>query len=147
VRVKRLRTAEETFWSAVRKTDSCWLWEGFVTKRGRGMFSYQPAIAHMLAHRYSFEQANGKIPDGLEIHHKCGTGLCVRPDHLELAERDNHPDSERNKTHCPYGHPYSDLNTRYIYHPATGNTSRACRICLLERAKDNYQKRKKRCIL
>ncbi|MGW7598161.1 HNH endonuclease [Streptomyces antimycoticus] len=37
------------------------------------------------AHRYSWEMANGPIPESLHVLHHCDTPLCVRPDHLFLG--------------------------------------------------------------
>jgi DNA-binding CsgD family transcriptional regulator len=36
------------------------------------------------AHRFAWELAYGPIPGGAEVIHRCGTRLCMRPDHLAL---------------------------------------------------------------
>jgi hypothetical protein len=38
-----------------------------------------------IAHRVSYELANGPIPTGVVIDHVCHTPSCVRPDHLRPA--------------------------------------------------------------
>lgn len=38
-----------------------------------------------LAHVWHWEQANGPVPDGLELDHLCRTPNCVRPSHLEAV--------------------------------------------------------------
>ncbi|MEV0884713.1 HNH endonuclease [Streptomyces microflavus] len=49
-------------------------------------------------HRYSYELANGAIPDGLLVCHRCATPLCVRPDHLFLGtQSDNVKDMHSKK--------------------------------------------------
>jgi len=83
------------------------------------------------AHRFSFTLHLGEIPDGLELDHLCKNKLCVKPDHLEAVthaenvRRGNAGKWQREKTHCPQGHPYSEENTYVI--PATGH--RQCREC------------------
>lgn len=81
------------FWSYVRKTKSCWLWIGPTMNQGYGM------LGKKLAHRLSWEIANGKIPKGMCVLHDCPNGdnrLCVRPCHLWLGTKsDNSADKVR----------------------------------------------------
>jgi hypothetical protein len=66
-----------------QKSEDCWLWNGPVTNKGYGRISVgdRPKSAH----RVAYELANGAIPEGLVIDHKCHTPLCVRPDHLQAV--------------------------------------------------------------
>lgn len=85
------------FWAKVNKTETCWLWIGNLNAKGYGAYSkteYQSGrvkegmkYISMAAHRYSWELANGPIPEGIEIDHMCHTPVCVRPEHLRLATR------------------------------------------------------------
>lgn len=75
------------FWSFVNKTDSCWLWTG--AHGAYGLINRHSRTKTLLAHRLSWEIANGPIPEGAFVLHNCPNGednpLCVRPSHLWLG--------------------------------------------------------------
>lgn len=75
---------EERFWAKVDRSGDCWLWTAaVVANRGYGMFSISGRLT--LAHRVSYELANGSIPPGMQVDHTCHVRRCVNPAHLRLA--------------------------------------------------------------
>lgn len=74
---------EKRFWAKVNKTDGCWLWTGSTRWFGHGALHVNGR--RTLTHRYSWTLANGPIPDGQSVLHRCDTPACVRPDHLFLG--------------------------------------------------------------
>lgn len=101
------------FWAKVLKTESCWLWTGSCRREGHGRFGGTPT------HRYSWELANGSIPDGLLVLHNCPGGdnpACVNPSHLYLGSaQDNINDREaRGKTTRGEGNPHSRFTVENI---------------------------------
>lgn len=74
----------ERFWSKVSKTDTCWIWTAGKSDTGYGTFKGTGRTGKVsLVHRYSWELANGPVPDGLHLDHLCRVRECVNPDHLE----------------------------------------------------------------
>ena len=80
--------------------DGCWLWTAGTNSRGYGKYHIPPSNVAVSAHRYSYEAANGAIPDELVIRHLCNVKRCVNPDHLQAGTaRENYQDSIENGKH------------------------------------------------
>lgn len=134
---------EDRFWAKVQKGPRHWLWTGGKTSLGYGMIWDLERSGSVMAHRLSWEIANGqKIPDGLVVDHLCRVPSCVNPEHLEVVTVAMNTERglagevggmrNRTKTHCPRGHPYSPENT-YIYRDGK---QRICKTCTSDRAKE-----------
>lgn len=80
----------------------------------------------LLAHRVSYEIANGPIPDGMVLDHLCRNPACVNPAHLDaVPQRENvRRGFHGSKTHCLRGHPLSGENL--ITRKTGGRVCRAC---------------------
>lgn len=123
----------------------CWQWLGPVDGKGYGMFQEwnggEPKTRR--AHRASYEFHCGEIPKGLVIDHLCRNHGCINPEHLELVTpHENWRRGEqtavlmqRNKTHCPQGHPLVPRGKR---------GTRWCPICANARRRELYGQRTRR---
>lgn len=124
----------QRFWSKISQDEhGCWIWTANKNK-GYGRFRISNPRSVVQAHRYSYEQLVGPIPDGLDLDHMCRVPACCNPAHLEAVTRRTNllrgetlPASQTTRTHCPKGHPYSGENL------AIKNGTRQCRECTRER--------------
>jgi hypothetical protein len=131
------------FWAKVNKNTptGCWEFCGLDNK-GYGQFWIQNVV--WKAHRFSYVQLIGPIPDDLPLDHLCRNHACVNPAHLEpVTHKENLyrgpttiAATNRAKTHCPAGHPYDDTNTR-VY-----KGWRICRTCQQEAVRRHRAKEK-----
>lgn len=62
----------------------CLLWQGHKIKNGYGRIHFGDGTME-LVHRRSWQLANGQIPDGMMVCHKCDTPSCINPEHLFLG--------------------------------------------------------------
>lgn len=96
----------------IRKTDSCWIWEGAKTTDGYGV--YRSRGKNYLVHRQAWTEAHGQeIPVGMVVCHTCDNPPCVNPDHLWLGTPlENNADKVRKNRHYTGGAPKSETCKR-----------------------------------
>jgi|SRR5882672_1393227 len=106
--------AIDRFWARVKKTKTCWLWQGPLESwfgRGNIRLDKLPGEirgAHVFVHRFSWMIHNGPIPEGIDVCHTCDVAHCVRPDHLFLGtQADNNADMVQKGRQCKGSQQYN----------------------------------------
>ena len=157
MKITKIKPVEERFWSKVLKTEACWVWTGAKSKLGYGSFmvyKHNHVQKNIMAYRFSYESAKGKIPEGLDIDHLCRNPACVNPDHLEAVTRKvniqrgktsalkhlRKPSVRNKRTLCKQGHKLEDDNVYIIYREDRGRTERSCKACNRIYARERYRR-------
>jgi hypothetical protein len=122
--------------------NGCWTWTGarWPESNYGNVYTRPGGKGRARVHRVAYERANGPIPNGMTVEHRCHTldktcaggptcmhRLCVNPEHLELLTADENARrqryAKRGWTHCSRGHEFTPDNTKIR------GGRRACRTC------------------
>lgn len=113
-------------------TSGCWNWQRATNDEGYGRINIGTKAENAVAftHRVSYELHVGPIPEGLVLDHLCRNTACCNPNHLEpVTQRVNlhrgqgSTASDAAKTHCKWGHEFTEQNTRLV------PKGRRCKAC------------------
>lgn len=86
------------FFELMSGHDCCWEWPGFRDKDGYGRTKLNGKTT--IAHRVAFILANGEIPEGMYVCHRCDNRARCRPEHLSLGTaKDNYEDAKAKDRH------------------------------------------------
>lgn len=72
----------------------------------------------MFAHRVAWQLANGEIPDGLCVLHKCDNPKCCNPSHLFLG---THADNAHDRDNKKRGKVPDNRGENHPHHKLTWN--------------------------
>lgn len=73
----------QRFLSYVRRSKSCWKWEGSFTRDGYGQF-WLTDNKVVKAHRLSFEIFRAPVSEKTRLKNICGNKQCMNPYHWEI---------------------------------------------------------------
>lgn len=117
---------------SVDPVSGCWNWTAGRDRGGYGRITVDATTK--LAHRVSYEEFRGPIPDGMFLDHLCRNPACCNPAHLEPvtnAENILRGIRKQRQTHCKNGHPLSGDNLLVVYPKMRKNgTPSPRRVCL-----------------
>jgi hypothetical protein len=77
----------------------CQIWQRCCSDGGYGWVRY--GDFNYLAHRLMWVDANGPIPDGLQVRHRCDRPACISLDHLELGTQQDNMNDMKERGRAP----------------------------------------------
>lgn len=92
------RSLAERLWARVRKTETCWIWEGSRNTQGYGNINRgRRGEGNVSTHRAAWELTYGPVPEGHYLLHSCDNPPCCNPSHLRLGTNAENIDDWRTR--------------------------------------------------
>ncbi len=123
--------------------NGCLIWYGKINPQGYPELTKAQANKSgfwLVYHYMWYKHTTTRVKRPSQLDHLCRVRACIQPTHLEVVTaRENlmrgNTLARRNaeKTHCPQGHPYDNVNV---------NGDRGCKRCLAENVR-RYRAKKK----
>lgn len=122
----------------------CHQWLRYTSKKGYGQVrAYGKTVP---VHCYIWSQANGPIPAGMVLDHRCKNRACCNVSHLRLVtprvnaleNSDGIAAKFAARTHCKNGHPFDEASVKSW----SDGTRRVCSLCKRQYMA-NYQKQRR----
>lgn len=76
------------------RPEGCWGWNGYIGPHGYGVV-HIAGYGPMPAHRISYEDRFGPVPEGYDIDHTCHNRACSNPDHLQAVTHQKNGENRR----------------------------------------------------
>ena len=100
VLASELASLKRRLFRRVAVDGDCLIWMGARNEHGYGVIGFRGSSFG--SHRAAWMVANGEIPNGLCVCHKCDVPACINPEHLFLG---THTDNMRDMvSKCRNGH-------------------------------------------
>lgn len=95
-----MESARVRFWRSIEfePITGCWLWSAARNRDGYGVLKANGQSVY--AHRFSWAEKHGEIPEGICVLHRCDTPACANPDHLFLGTRGDNARDKSRKGRC-----------------------------------------------
>jgi hypothetical protein len=124
--MRKIKATEERFKEKVKMVESgCHEWQSTMHRDGYGKFWLDGK--QIMSHRVGYMIANGGIPEGKMVLHKCDNRKCVNPDHLYAGTPSQNVRDKVKRFKGIWGfmkHPYEKvLEVRSLYNEGLTQTA------------------------